>query len=51
MAQLSTTAINGSIFVGTTCNTSKPGNIWYNTSTCKLQYSYCTGAGVGVRDF
>ena len=43
MAQLSNTTINGAILVGCTADCSKVGNIWYNTATCKLQYSACVG--------
>jgi hypothetical protein len=49
MAQLSNTTVTGAWRVGCTCTLSKPGNIWYCTTDCKMYYSYCTGAGVGCR--
>ena len=48
MANLQSTCIIGTFTLGTTANTSAPGYLWYNTSTCRLQYSYCTGAGIGT---
>ena len=50
MAQLSSTTITGTIKPGCTADCSKAGNIWYNTLTCKMQYSYCTGAGIAARN-
>ena len=45
MAQLQSTSITGSLsLAATTVNTGSCGNLWFNTSTNKLQYSYYGGA-------
>ena len=45
MAQLQSTSITGSLSLfTTTANTGSCGNLWFNTSTNKLQYSYYGGA-------
>jgi hypothetical protein len=45
MAQLQSTGITGSFnLTAATANTGSVGNLWYNTSTNKLQYSYCGGS-------
>jgi len=46
MAQLQSTSITGSFFVGTTPSVVTAGTIWYNTSICKLQYAYCNGSSI-----
>ena len=44
MAQLQSTSITGSLSLfTTTANTGSCGNLWFNTSTNKLQYSYYGG--------
>ena len=44
MAQLQSTSITGSFNLeATTANTGSCGNLWFNTSTNKLQYSYFGG--------
>jgi hypothetical protein len=48
MANLQSTCIIGTFTVGTTCTTSAPGYIWFNSSTCQLEYSRCSGGSVIV---
>jgi hypothetical protein len=48
MASLKTTAVTGSFTIGTSTNTSTAGNMWYNTSIGKLQYTYTSGPSVAT---
>jgi hypothetical protein len=48
MANLQTTCIIGTFTLGTTCNVSAPGYVWINSTSGLLEYSYCTGVGIGV---
>lgn len=48
MANLQSTCIIGTFTPGTTQTLSAPGYIWFNSSTCKLEYSRCSGASVVV---
>ncbi len=47
MAQLNNLVITGSFLLGNTENTSSAGNIWYDTSTNQVKYSY-SGLGAGA---
>jgi len=45
MAQLQSTSVTGSIgLLSTTPDTGSSGNLWYNTTTNKLEYSYFNGS-------
>jgi hypothetical protein len=40
MARFQTLNVNGTLSVGTTPDMSTAGNLWYNTTTCRLNLSY-----------
>jgi hypothetical protein len=42
MAELKSTSITGCFLMGTVANTGSTGNLWYNTTTNRLQYSYAS---------
>ena len=46
MAQLQSTSITGSLNMATVGNTGSVGNLWFNTTTNKLNLSYCFTGGL-----
>lgn len=40
MAEFQTTSVTGSFELGTTPNTSSAGNMWYDTTTNQVKYSF-----------
>jgi len=46
MAQLQSTSITGSLNMATVGNTGSVGNLWFNTTTNKLNLSYCFTGGI-----
>jgi hypothetical protein len=48
MAQLQITIVTGTVSLPQTENTSSVGNIWYDTSTNQVKYSYLSGGSILV---
>jgi len=46
MAQLKDVINNGLLKLPTTPNTSSAGNIWFDTTTQRVRYSYTSGASI-----
>ena len=46
MAQLRSTSISGSLNIGSVPDTGSAGNLWYNSTTGKLNLSYCYIGGL-----
>ena len=46
MAQLQSTDITGTLTLGTTENTGSAGNLWYDTTSNQLKYSYASGGSI-----
>ena len=45
MAEFQESSVTGSFKLGTTPNTSSAGNMWYDTTTNQVKYSFHSGGG------